>query len=72
MVGTLLPGHRSVLQKTCMSYRKPVYAGDKLVFQMRVKAVHENLSCAELAITVRNEDGVKVSTGQIQVGVSND
>lgn len=69
LAGVYLPGERSLIQKTEVNFRKPVYLGDTLTITGEVTDKHDSFNLLDLKVLITNQDGVKVVKGNMQVAV---
>ncbi|MBR1729931.1 MAG: MaoC family dehydratase N-terminal domain-containing protein [Selenomonadaceae bacterium] len=68
LVGVYLPGKYCLLQNIHVKFHKPVYVGDRLTISGKVSDIIESVKRLEIKATIRNQDGVKVSSAIIKVG----
>lgn len=69
LAGVYLPGERSLIQKTEVNFRKPVYIGDTITVTGEVADKNDTFNILELKITITNQDNVKVVKGSMTVAV---
>lgn len=70
LAGVYLPGKNSLIQKTEVSFRKPVYVGDTLTVSGEVTDKNDTFKLLELKVEIKNQDGVKVVKGKMEVSVA--
>lgn len=70
LAGVYIPGKNSLIQKTEVSFRKPVYVGDKLTVYGEVADKNDTFKLLELKVEIKNQDGVKVAKGKMEVAVA--
>ena len=70
LAGVYLPGERSLIQKTELAFRKPVYVGDTLTVSGEITEKNDTFKLIMLKIEIKNQDGVKVVKGKMEVAVS--
>jgi len=64
LVGTILPGPRSVLQRMDLTFRRPVVAPAALELKATVKQVSPAVRSVRMAIEVRDGTGALVASGE--------
>ena len=69
LVGVHLPGLHSLLQKINIQFNKPVFIGDQLSIMGEVSHTNEALKIIEIKAKILNQEGVKVSSAKIIVGL---
>lgn len=69
LAGVYLPGERSLIQKTEVNFRKPVYIGDTITVSGEVSDKNDTFKLLELKVTITNQDKVKVVKGNMTVAV---
>lgn len=69
LAGVYLPGEKSLIQKTEVNFRKPVYIGDTITVSGVVSDKNDTFNLLELKITITNQDSVKVVKGNMTVAV---
>ena len=69
LAGVYLPGERSLIQKSEVNFRKPVYIGDTLTITGEVTDKHDSFNLLDIRVIITNQDGVKVIKGNMQVAV---
>ena len=69
LAGVYLPGEKSLIQKTEVNFRKPVYIGDTITVTGEVADKNDTFKLLDLKVTITNQDNVKVVKGSMQVGV---
>ena len=67
LVGMDMPGPGSVFISQQLSFPKPVYIGDTIRAEARVKRVSRKRHIAEIEFTVENQHGEQVLRGQATV-----
>lgn len=70
LAGVYLPGKKSLIQKTEVSFRKPVYVGDTLVITGEVTDKNDTFKIIEVKTEIKNQDGVKVVKGKMEIAVA--
>lgn len=70
LAGVYLPGKNSLIQKTEVNFRKPVYVGDTLTITGEVVDRNETFKMIEVKIDIKNQDGVKVVKGKMEIAVA--
>lgn len=68
-VGEGLPEKNVALVSQDITYVKPVYRGDELVFRAEVDDVHESVGIVEFKYSFVNSENVRVAKGTIRVKV---
>jgi 3-hydroxybutyryl-CoA dehydratase len=68
MAGVYLPGEKCLLMGVDVSFLKPVFPGDKLLFKGVVKDKNEDFKCFTLRVIASNQQEMKVLRGSIKVG----
>jgi 3-hydroxybutyryl-CoA dehydratase len=69
LVGVYLPGRDALLQEVEVSFRKPVYPGDRLTVRGEVVGVSEAVRQVEIRAEVINQDGITVSKARVKAGI---
>ena len=69
LAGVYLPGKYSLIQKTEVNFRKPVYVGDTLTIIGEVCDKSETFRVIDVKVEIRNQDGVKVVKGRMEIAV---
>lgn len=69
LAGVYIPGERSLIQSVEIKFRKPVYVGDTLTIEGTVSDKSDAVRCITVKYSMTNQDGVKVSRGEMQIGV---
>ena len=69
LAGVYLPGKKSLIQSTEVSFRKPVYIGDTLTISGEVTDKNETFNLFDMKVVITNQDGVKVVKGNMRVAV---
>jgi len=70
LAGVYMPGQNSLIQKTEVSFRKPVYVGDILTVYGEVTDKNDTFKLLELKVEIKNQDGVKVVRGKMEIAVA--
>ena len=70
LVGMNLPGKYALLQGIDISFRKPVYVGDRLTVKGEVVYKNDAYKQLEIKAMVKNQEEIIVSKAIIKVGVS--
>lgn len=70
LAGVYLPGERSLIQKTEVQFRKPVYVGDTLTVSGEITEKNDTFRIIVLKVEIKNQDGVKVVKGKMEIAVS--
>lgn len=68
LAGVYLPGENSLIQSVEIQFAKPVFIGDLLTIQGTVKEKDDNFHYMVLKVEIRNQNGVKVLRGKMQIG----
>jgi 3-hydroxybutyryl-CoA dehydratase len=69
LVGVHLPGRHALLHGVDVGFLRPVYVGDTLTVAGAIAYRNEAYRQLELAATIHNQAGVKVSKAKLKVGV---
>lgn len=69
LVGVYLPGEKCLLQGINISFRQPVFIGEKLTVVGKVNYLNEAYKIIEIKAHILNEQNKKISTAEIKVGV---
>lgn len=69
LVGMRLPGERCLLQGIDISFRLPVFIGEKLKIVGEISYINTLYKVVEIKAYIKNENGKKISTAKIKVGV---
>lgn len=69
LAGVYLPGERSLIHSVDVKLRKPVYVGDVLKIEGIVSDKSDSVKVITVKFTITNRDSVKVSKGEMQIGV---
>lgn len=69
LVGMHLPGERCLLQGIDISFRLPVFIGEKLKIVGEISYINTLYKVVEIKAYIKNENGKKISTAKIKVGV---
>ena len=70
LAGVYLPGKHSLIHEVKIKFAKPVYIGDTLTVEGIVEEKNDTYSLLMVKVAIRNQDGVKVCRGKMQIGVS--
>lgn len=70
MIGTQLPGHRSLLQSLEMKYLHPCYVGDKITIKLKITDVHESVKTVIAMISIVNGKNKVMTKGKAQIGIT--
>lgn len=70
LAGVYLPGKNSLIQKTEVNFRKPVYVGDTLTVSGEVTDKSDTFKVIEVKVQITNQDGVKVVKGKMEIAVA--
>ena len=70
LAGVYLPGKNSLIQKTEVNFRKPVYVGDTLTISGEVTDKSDTFNVIEVKVVITNQDGVKVVKGKMEIAVA--
>jgi 3-hydroxybutyryl-CoA dehydratase len=68
LVGHYLPGENALLHAVDVSFVKPVYVGAKLRVLGEIAYLNEAFKQIEIAASILNGDGLKVSRAKIKAG----
>lgn len=65
MIGMRLPGERCLLLEQSIAYPNPVYPGDEVTIELKLREMREELGLVELKVkAVKIVDGKKVTTAR--------
>lgn len=67
IVGTRFPGPGTVLLKQGLSYKKPVFVGDKIEFRLVVTSVRADKPIVTLSCEVLNSSGEVTADGEVVI-----
>ena len=70
LAGMYLPGEDSLIQKVEVHFMKPVYPGDSLEIRGTVTELNEAFRVMALKVEIRNQDGLKVLRGTMNIGLT--
>ena len=70
LAGVYLPGKNSLIQKTEVNFRKPVYVGDELTITGEVTDKSNTFKLIEVKVEIKNQDNVKVVKGKMEIAVA--
>lgn len=70
LAGVYLPGKNSLIQKTEVNFRKPVYVGDTLTITGEVTDRNETFKLIEVKVDIKNQNGEKVVKGKMEIAVA--
>ena len=68
--GIYLPGKYSLIYSTKINFHKPVFVSDTITVKGTVKEKDERFHTIRLKIIMENQDGEKVLSGSMQIGVT--
>ena len=68
-IGECLPVRNVIIHAQEIKFSNPVYLGDRLKFHAEISGVFESVGVFEIRFQFRNERGMNVSKGKVQVGV---
>ena len=66
-VGELLPDKKVLIQKQEISFHKPVYLNDNLIFEAILSEVYESVNSFVFKFKFKSESGL-VAKGKVQIG----
>lgn len=69
LVGVHLPGVKCLLQGINITFKKPVYPNENLIIYGEVSYLNEAYHVAEIKACITNDNGEKISTAKIKVGL---
>lgn len=69
LAGVYLPGEKSLIQKTDVAFRKPVYIGDTLIVSGEVIEKNDTFNLLTVKVEIKNQDDVKVVKGRMEICV---
>lgn len=69
LAGVYLPGKNSLIQKTEVNFRKPVYVGDELAITGEVTDKSDTFNVITVKVEIANQDNVKVCKGKMEIAV---
>lgn len=69
LAGVYLPGEKSLIQKTDVAFRKPVYIGDTLTVSGEVIEKNDTFNLLTVKVEIKNQDDVKVVKGRMEICV---
>ncbi|MDD7223150.1 MAG: MaoC/PaaZ C-terminal domain-containing protein, partial [Lachnospiraceae bacterium] len=69
LAGVYLPGRNSLIQKTEVNFRKPVYVGDELTITGEVTDKSDTFNVITVKVEIINQDNVKVCKGKMEIAV---
>lgn len=69
LAGVYLPGRRSLIHEVNVKFSKPVYIGDVIHVEGVVEEKNDTFEILMVKVTMKNQDGVKVLKGKLQVSV---
>ena len=70
LAGVYLPGKNSLIQKTEVNFRKPVYVGDELTIVGEVTDKSDAFKLIEVKVEIKNQDNYKVVKGKMEIAVA--
>ena len=68
LAGMYLPGKYSLIQSVEMKFKQPVFIGDTLTVCGCVEEIYENLQIMRVRVLIKNQKGVSVLMGKMQIG----
>ena len=68
-IGECLPLKNVIIQTQEIKYTKPVYLDDSLDFRAEIVDVFESVNMMEIKFFFKKQDGIKVATGKINIGI---
>ncbi len=68
-IGECLPLKNVIIQTQEIKYVKPVYLNDILNFRAEITDVFESVNMIELKFFFKKQNGIKVATGKINIGI---
>ncbi len=71
LVGMYLPGEKCLLNRVDVTYRNPVYIGNRLCVRGEVVDKREGTRRIKIKGEMINQDGIKVNSAEITVGFTN-
>lgn len=71
LAGVYMPGKRSLIHEVKSKFVKPVYIGDTLEIEGVVEDKHDAFKLLDIKYSMRNQNGVKVCRGTMNVSVEN-
>ncbi|MDO5573278.1 MAG: MaoC family dehydratase [bacterium] len=69
LAGVYLPGERSLVHSVKSKFLKPVYIGDTLFIEGTVTEKNDTFQMITVKAVIQNQDGVKVSKAELQIGL---
>ncbi len=69
VIGMGLPTKEVILQTQDIQYKNPVYLDDELMMNIRVTELHEEFKVVQLKFLFKNQNGIIVAKGNVQIGV---
>ena len=69
LVGVYLPGKYAILQAINIKFNNPVFIGDQLIILGEITYKNDIFKVIEMKAKILNQDGKKVSTAKITVGL---
>ncbi len=70
LAGVYLPGRRSLIRSVECKFPAPVLAGDELTITGEVTDMNDDYRFITLKVSIRNQQGVKVCRGKMEIGVT--
>ena len=67
MIGMCLPTPNIMIATQNINFKKPVYLNDKLECKMQVEDVFESVDTVGLKFSFKNENGIIVAKGHVQI-----
>lgn len=69
LAGVYLPGKYSLIHKTEVTFRKPVYIGDTITVTGEITEMNDTFNIIYVKVTITNQDNVKVVKGSMEIGI---
>ncbi|MFW5669379.1 MAG: MaoC/PaaZ C-terminal domain-containing protein [Acetivibrio ethanolgignens] len=70
--GIYLPGKYCLIHSVEVKFAGPVYIGDRLFIEGKVVEKNDTFKLLTIKVTIRNQDGKKVSRGIMKAGVQDE
>ena len=70
LAGVYIPGKYSLIYSTKFNFHKPVFVSDTITVNGTVKEKDERFNTIRLKVIMENQDGEKVLSGSMQIGVT--
>ena len=68
-IGECLPVKNMMIYAQEIKFIKPVYLGDRLLFEAKISHIIESVNVVDFKYTFANQDGVRVAKGKVQIGL---